>query len=57
MADIQDPYEHTDPETTMISAPPQLQKHSATIERLEHADRAPAPVSSPVRLAVQEVRL
>ena len=51
LADIQDMYGHTDPETTMIYAPPQLQKHAAAIERLQRADRAPAPVSPPIRLA------
>ena len=45
VADIQDLYGHTDPETTMIYAPPQLQKHAAAIGRLQRADRAPAPVS------------
>ncbi|MYD87981.1 MAG: phage integrase family protein [Acidobacteria bacterium] len=51
VADIQDMYGHTDPETTMIYAPPQLQKHAAAIERLQRADRAPAPVRRPIRLA------
>ena len=51
VADIQDMYGHTDPETTMIYAPPQLQKHAAAIERLQRADRAPAPVAPPIRLA------
>ena len=51
LADIQDMYGHTDPETTMIYAPPQLQKHAAAIERLQRADRAPAPVAPPIRLA------
>ena len=41
VADIQDLYGHTDPETTMIYAPPQLQKHAEAIARLERADRAP----------------
>ena len=51
VADIQDLYGHTDPETTMIYAPPQLQKHAAAIARLERADRPPAPVSPAIRLA------
>ena len=51
VADIQDLYGHTDPETTMIYAPPQLLKHAAAIERLQRADRAPAPVTPPIRLA------
>ncbi len=51
VADIQDLYGHTDPETTMIYAPPQLQKHAAAVERLERADRTPAPVSRAIRLA------
>ncbi len=51
VADIQDLYGHTDPETTMIYAPPQLQKHAAAIARLERADREPAPVPQGIRLA------
>ena len=51
LADIQDLYGHTDPETTMIYVLPQLQKHAAAIERLQRADRAPAPVPPPIRLA------
>ena len=51
LADIQDLYGHTDPETTMIYAPPQLQKHAAAIARMERADRAPAPVPHAIRLA------
>ena len=51
VADIQDLYGHTDPETTMIYAPPQLQKHAAAIARLERADRSPVPVTRPIRLA------
>ena len=39
VADIQDLYGHTDPETTMIYAPPQLLKHVAAIARLQRADR------------------
>ena len=31
--------------------PPQLQKHAATIERLQHADRMPAPAPRGIRLA------
>ena len=52
VADIQDLYGHTDPETTMIYAPPQLQKHAEAIERLDHADRAAESAQPPVRLAV-----
>ena len=51
VADIQDLYGHTDPETTMIYAPPQLLKHAAAIERLQRADRAPEPVPAGIRLA------
>ncbi len=51
VADIQDLYGHTDPETTMIYAPPQLQKHATAIARLECADRPPVPVSHETRLA------
>ena len=40
LADIQDLYGHTDPETTMIYAPPQLKKHVAALERLRDADEA-----------------
>ena len=47
----QDLYGHTDPETTMIYAPPQLRKHAAAIERLQRADRVPAPVPAVIRLA------
>ncbi len=52
VADIQDLYGHTDPETTMIYAPPQLQKHAEAIERLQRADRAPSPVAGGIGLAV-----
>ena len=51
VADIQDLYGHTDPETTMIYAPPQLQKHAAAIERLERADRTADGVRPAIRLA------
>ena len=51
VADIQDLYGHTDPETTMIYAPPQLQKHADAITRLQRADRAPAPVPRAILLA------
>ena len=51
VADIQDLYGHTDPETTMIYAPPQLLKHVAAIARLQRADRPPAPVPAGIRLA------
>ena len=51
VADIQDLYGHTDPETTMIYAPPQLLKHAAAIARLQRADRPPAPVPAGIRLA------
>ena len=40
VADIQDLYGHTDPETTMIYAPPQLEKHVAALKRLRDADEA-----------------
>ncbi len=52
VADIQDLYGHTDPETTMIYAPPQLQKHAEAIERLDHADRAAESAQPPIRLVV-----
>ena len=51
VADIQDLYGHTDPETTMIYAPPQLLKHAAAIARLQQADRPPAPIPRGIRLA------
>ena len=51
VADIQDLYGHTDPETTMIYAPPQLQKHADAIARLERADHVQAPVARGKRLA------
>lgn len=41
----------TDPEATMIYALPQLQKHDVAIGRPEGADRAPASVPHPIRLA------
>ena len=34
VADIQDLYGHTDPTTTMIYAPPQIEKHRTAIEKL-----------------------
>ncbi len=38
VADIQDLYGHTKPETTMIYAPPELAKHRAALERLRRND-------------------
>ena len=38
VADIQDLYGHTSPETTMIYAPPELPKHRAAMERLRQND-------------------
>ena len=52
VADIQDLYGHTDPETTMIYAPPQLQKHAEAIARLDDADRAAESARRPIRMAV-----
>ena len=49
VADIQDLYGHTHPETTMIYAPPLLAKHAAAIERL-HAEDGAAPAPIPARL-------
>ncbi len=40
VADIQDLYGHTRPETTMIYAPPELAKHLAALERLRRDDAA-----------------
>ena len=50
MADIQDLYGHTRPETTMIYAPPELEKHFAALQRLRRSDAngAPEPAASPV---------
>ena len=50
VADIQDLYGHTRPETTMIYAPPELEKHRAALERLRRTDPngAPDPAGSPV---------
>ena len=45
VADIQDLYGHTDPETTTIYAPPQLAKHVEAIERLARADATSGAVS------------
>ena len=38
VADIQDLYGHTRPETTMIYAPPELAKHIDALERLRRND-------------------
>jgi hypothetical protein len=53
VADIQDLYGHTRPETTMIYAPPELAKHLAALERLRRDDVAGGsePAARPVRLA------
>ena len=51
VADIQDLYGHTDPETTMIYAPPHIDKHVEAIARLQRADGAAAPVLHAIRLA------
>ncbi len=50
VADIQDLYGHTRPETTMIYAPPELAKHLAALERLRRDDAAggPEPAGQPV---------
>ena len=50
VADIQDLYGHSRPETTMIYAPPELAKHHAALERLRENDEsgAPSPVRGPV---------
>ena len=50
VADIQDLYGHTRPETTMIYAPPELAKHLAALERLRRDDAAggPEPARRPV---------
>ena len=45
VADIQDLYGHTDPETTEIYAPPGLEKHAKAIKRLQHADEATVPAA------------
>ena len=53
VADIQDLYGHTRPETTMIYAPPELAKHMAALERLRRNDAAgaPEPTGRPVSQA------
>ncbi len=43
VADIQDLYGHSRPETTMIYAPPELAKHRAALERLRWTDAAGDP--------------
>ena len=50
VADIQDLYGHTRPETTMIYAPPELEKHRAALERLRRDDAmgVPFPAGRPV---------
>ncbi len=45
LADIQDLYGHTDPQTTKIYAPPQLAKHVEAIERLQRADATSEAIS------------
>ena len=56
VADIQDLYGHTNPETTMIYAPPQLAKHAAAIKRLHDDDGRqvppPRPTRPPIRLVL-----
>ena len=54
VADIQDLYGHTRPETTMIYAPPELAKHRTAVERLRQsdADESTALAGTPIRLAV-----
>ena len=51
VADIQDLYGHTNPETTMIYAPPQIAKHAAAIERLRRSDETAQELPGPARLA------
>ncbi len=46
VADIQDLYGHTRPETTMIYAPPELAKHRAALERLRRDDVSGAPFAA-----------
>ena len=50
VADIQDLYGHTRPETTMIYAPPELAKHFDALERLRRTDATGplSPTSGPV---------
>ena len=43
VADIQDLYGHTSPETTMIYAPRELSKHRAAMEPLRQSDTNPSP--------------
>ena len=52
VADIQDLYGHTSPETTMIYAPPELAKHHAAIERLRQNDATEAPSQAGARQVV-----
>ena len=52
VADIQDLYGHTSPETTMIYAPPELAKHHAAIERLQQNDATEAPSPAGARQVV-----
>ena len=47
VADIQDLYGHTRPETTMIYAPPELEKHRAALEPLRRNDEIGAAHSVP----------
>ena len=45
VAEIKDLYGHTDPETTTIYAPPQLEKHVEAIERLRRAEATSEAIS------------
>ena len=54
IADIQDLYGHTNPETTMIYAPPELEKHSRAIGRLHTGN---SPESTPTTSSRARLRL
>ena len=54
VADIQDLYGHTNPETTMTYAPPELAKHRAAMERLRQHDATSSP--APLGIVVTDHR-
>ena len=58
VADIQDLYGHTRPETTKIYAPPELAKHRTAMERLRQSDAngSPEPARARIWLAISAGR-
>lgn len=56
VADIQDLYGHTSPQTTMIYAPPELPKHRDALERLRQNDAAHSHAAFEVPRAASRLR-